>query len=63
MTASSAAQPEVSQASNIQDDRHVGDLAAGKSHDPTSRDVDVRFAAKIEPWRSDHDCHLEETET
>jgi hypothetical protein len=28
MTAGSAAQPEVLQASNIQDDRHVGNLTA-----------------------------------
>jgi hypothetical protein len=60
MTASSAAQPEVLQASNIQDDRHVGDLAANKSRDPTSCDVGAEGAT---PRANAHDVHLEEIGT
>jgi hypothetical protein len=60
MTAGSAAQPEVLQASNIKDDRHIGNLAADKSCDPTSRDVGAEDAM---PRASALNAHLEEMET
>jgi hypothetical protein len=54
ITPGSAAQPEVLQASNIQDDRHVGRERRRQSRDPTLRDVDVEEARQEEVLANIH---------